>query len=48
MDECLQNTIDSGLRDLGLAMDSLQRHRLILSLQEFEDIECLRQDGDEI
>ena len=48
MHEGLEHAIDGGLRDAGLAMNGLERHRLIFALQQLEDVERLGQDRDQI
>jgi len=48
MDEGLEDSVNGGLRDVCLAMDCLESHRLIHSLKELKDVDRFRQYGDEI
>lgn len=48
VNEGSKHPVNGGLGDPCLAMDGLQRHRLLLSLKEFEDVERLGEDGYEV
>jgi hypothetical protein len=46
MDIGFQYAVDGSLRDHGLAMDSLDRQWLVVSLEKFEDVNRLGKDVD--
>ena len=48
MHERFENAIDRGLRNIRPLVDGLERERALLVLQEFENVERLREHGNQV
>ena len=48
MDEGLEDAVNGSFGDFGFAVDGLERHGLLLRLEQLEDVEGLGEDRDEV